>query len=330
VTSTLAATTRNNVSSFEAPGNQSNVTLAVPSGNKINETTPVVTNSSSDTAESNSKVAYENNTRPVNTASAERTDNTSTSPTTKKMNNTSLTGSTDNKINENHVSSASSQTNDTSYIKKSSEKSFSISHAKSKDQLTSTKLTNDNSIDENQSSVREDKTITKVTSPNSDDQPEKQSKSTDSIKRDRALFFKYLNANKNNVKEEDKREVNNRPVAINDEATTDANVPVNINILRNDKDSDGDKLSIMGLSPPIKGKIESNSDGMITYTPLESWSGTERFGYTISDGRGGVATGTVTVIVQPEKVEYKSPEYQDEDLNIKGNNPVKIKLFFFY
>ncbi len=85
------------------------------------------------------------------------------------------------------------------------------------------------------------------------------------------------------MKEEDKTEVNNRPVAIDDKAITDANVPVNINILRNDKDIDGDKLSIMGLSPPLKGKIESNSDGMITYTPLESWWGTELFGYTISD-----------------------------------------------
>ena len=65
------------------------------------------------------------------------------------MNNTTLAGPTDNKINENHVSSVSSQTNDTSNIKKSSEKSISISHAKSKDQLTSTKLTNDNTNHEN-------------------------------------------------------------------------------------------------------------------------------------------------------------------------------------
>ena len=46
-------------------------------------------------------------------------------------------------------------------------------------------------------------------------------------------------------------------------------LPVNINILRNDKDSDGDKLSIMGISRPVKGTIESNADGMITYSPLE-------------------------------------------------------------
>ena len=65
---------------------------------------------------------------------------------------------------------------------------------------------------------------------------------------------------------------------------------------------------------------------MITYTPLESWSGTERFGYTISDGRGGVATASVTVIVQPTKAENQPPEAQDQDVTINGNNPVKIKL----
>ena len=182
------------------------------------------------------------------------------------------------------------------------------------------------SVTEKPSSVTEDKTITNVKSPNSDNPPEKQSSSADSIKRDRALFFKYLNSNNDNVKEEDKPEVNNRPVAINDKAVTDANIPVSINILRNDKDSDGDKLSIMGLSPPIKGKIDSDSNGMITYSPSESWSGTERFGYTVSDGRGGVATGSVTVIVQPGSVENQPPESQDQDVTVNANSPVKIKL----
>ena len=106
-----------------------------------------------------------------------------------------------------------------------------------------------------------------------DNQPEKQSVSSDSIKRDRALvknYSKYQESVKSqqekdnvksqhNVLSQDIVEVNNRPIAINDKAITNANTPVNINILRNDKDSDGDKLSIMGLSPPLKGKIESRS-----------------------------------------------------------------------
>ncbi len=57
------------------------------------------------------------------------------------------------------------------------------------------------------------------------------------------------------MKEVDKMEVNKRPVAMDDKATTDANVPVSINILRNDKDSDDDKLSIMELSPPRREKL---------------------------------------------------------------------------
>ena len=267
-------------------------------------------------------------------------------------------------------SSTSTQSNDTSDGKKSSEKSTPISPPTSNDQRTPTELTKDNttheiaqnestnplsdakvknkdisskdsetassdSVTEKPSSLTEDKTITKVKSPNSDNQPVKQSVSSDSIKRDRALvknYSKYQESvksqqEKDNVKSQhmvpsqDIAEVNNRPVAINDKATTESNIPVNINILRNDKDSDGDKLSIMGMSPPVKGKIESSSDGIITYTPLESWSGTERFGYTISDGRGGVATASVTVIV-----ENQPPEAQDQDVTVNGNNPVKIKL----
>jgi hypothetical protein len=169
------------------------------------------------------------------------------------------------------------------------------------------------------------KTITKVKSTNSDNQPDKQSRSSDSIKRDRALFFKYLNSNRDNANDKtlskDIVEVNNRPIAINDEATTESNNPVKINILSNDKDADGDKLSVMGVSRPVRGTIESDADGTITYSPLRSWSGTERFGYTINDGRGGVATGTVTVIVQNQP-----PEAEDQDVSVNANSPIKIKL----
>ncbi len=195
-----------------------------------------------------------------------------------------------------------------------------------KDKVTSPQYsetkTIQNSVTEKSSTVTDDKTIAKV---NSDNQPDKQSRSSDSIKRDRALFFKYLNSNKDNLKAEQKTEVNNRPVAINDDATTESNIPVNINIQSNDKDPDGDKLSVMGVSRPVRGTIESDTDGTITYTPLKSWSGTERFGYTISDGRGGVATGTVTVIV-----ENQPPEAEDQDISVNANNPIKIKLEIVY
>ena len=344
------STNLSNVSSIENPSNQSNATLAPPPSNQSNATIPVVTNSSFDAPESNGTIPLENNTPSLNASSTLGTENSSTAPSVQEINNnTSLHASLDNTINNNPPSSTSTQNNDTSNSKKSSEKSIPITRPTSNDQVITTTLTKDNatheiaqnestnplsdakvknkdisskdsetassdSVTEKPSTVTEDKTITKVTTSDKDNQAEKQSRSTDSSARDRALsknYLKYQESVKSQQKEEDDEsrqkvlsqdiaEVNNRPIAINDKATTESNIPVNINILRNDKDSDGDKLSIMGMSPPLKGKIETSSDGIITYTPLESWSGTERFGYSINDGRGGVASGSVTVIVQPD------------------------------
>jgi Bacterial cadherin-like domain len=59
---------------------------------------------------------------------------------------------------------------------------------------------------------------------------------------DEYVFCTYQS--RHNVHSRNIVELNNRPVAIDDKAITYANTPVNINILRNDKDSDGDKLSI--------------------------------------------------------------------------------------
>ena len=75
----------------------------------------------------------------------------------------------------------------------------------------------------------------------------------------------------------------------------------------------------MAVSRPHKGTIETNADGVITYSPLKSWSGTERFGYTISDGRGGIATAAVTVIV-----ENHPPEAEDQDISVNANSPIRI------
>lgn len=314
--------------------NLSNASSIEPPSNQTNATVPVVTNSSFDTTESNGTVILQNNTPSLNASSTQATENTSTAPTAKRINNTSLIASTDNKVNENPDTSASTQTNDTSNSKKNSEKSISIGRPKSIDQPISRALTNDNTTNEKSSSVTEDKTITQVTSPDSNNRPDKRSVSSDTSPRDMVLFYKYLHSGNDDAKPEregkelsqDVIEVNNRPVAINDKAVTDTNVPVNINILRNDKDVDGDKLSIMGLSPPLQGTIVSNPNGMIAYSPLKSWSGTETFAYSISDGRGGVASASVTVIVQPTRTENHLPEAQDQDVSVNENSPVKIKL----
>jgi len=72
-----------------------------------------------------------------------------------------------------------------------------------------------------------------------------------------------------------------------------------INLLANDSDADGDPLSIAALTVPSGGAVTDNNDGTVTYTPAANYNGSDVFSYTLGDGRGGTATGTVSVVVTP-------------------------------
>ena len=89
--------------------------------------------------------------------------------------------------------------------------------------------------------------------------------------------------------------VNCPPVAVDDTATTVNGFPVTINVLANDSDPDGDPLTVTGVTDPPNGTAVNNGDGTVTYTPDCGFVGIDTFDYTISDGQGGMDTGTVTV-----------------------------------
>ena len=92
---------------------------------------------------------------------------------------------------------------------------------------------------------------------------------------------------------------NQLPVAGNDLATTFENTPVNINVLGNDFDADGDPLTIgdFGTSTAAGGTV-SQIGNSLQYTPADGFTGEDSFFYIISDGNGGTDTATVTVTVE--------------------------------
>ena len=87
------------------------------------------------------------------------------------------------------------------------------------------------------------------------------------------------------------------PVA-NADAVGNVSGPVTIPVLTNDTDADGDALTITGVTQGTSGSVTTNGS-TVTYTPGASFSSGDAFSYTISDGFGGTATGSVSVAAAP-------------------------------
>lgn len=92
--------------------------------------------------------------------------------------------------------------------------------------------------------------------------------------------------------------INQPPVAVDDTATTTAGTPVNVSVLTNDSDPDGDALTVTSFTQGANGTVTFVAN-VATYTPAAGLTGNDSFTYTISDGHGGSATATVNVSVSP-------------------------------
>ena len=95
--------------------------------------------------------------------------------------------------------------------------------------------------------------------------------------------------------------VNRPPIANDGGAATTQNQVLRIahpKLLNNDTDADGDALTVTGVSAmSTNGGSVTLDATQVTYTPQPGFIGTDRFSYTISDGRGGSATADVVVLV---------------------------------
>jgi VCBS repeat-containing protein len=116
-------------------------------------------------------------------------------------------------------------------------------------------------------------------------------------------------------------DVNRPPIAQDDSATTDEDTPVTIDVLANDSDPDSeDTLSIAANTQPANGTV-SCASSQCTYTPSANFYGTDSFVYTISDGKGGTDSATVTVTVSAVN---DSPTAQDDAYVTAEDTPLTI------
>ena len=94
-------------------------------------------------------------------------------------------------------------------------------------------------------------------------------------------------------------ELNRSPLAVDDDASTLQNTSVDIAVLSNDDDPDGDELTVESVESMSGATLEILDDGSVRYLPPVDFVGTDTFTYTIDNGHGAAASATVRVEVDP-------------------------------
>ena len=89
---------------------------------------------------------------------------------------------------------------------------------------------------------------------------------------------------------------NHLPVANPDTASLPWNQSLDVDVLTNDTDSDGDALTVTQVTSEF-GTVVILANQQLSYTPATDFIGTDVLVYSITDGKGGTASSELTVIV---------------------------------
>ena len=99
--------------------------------------------------------------------------------------------------------------------------------------------------------------------------------------------------------------INDPPIAVEDNFTTDVNTPLTGNVLTNDSDLNGDNLSASLVTAAVNGTIVLNSNGGLTYTPNPNYIGLDSLRYKVIDD--GVPSLEDTTMVYLEVMDNAIP-----------------------
>ena len=118
--------------------------------------------------------------------------------------------------------------------------------------------------------------------------------------------------------------VNDVPLASDDQASTQEDVKVEIPVLSNDTDLDGDPLRVQSTSAAEHGALEISLDGTtVSYTPDLDYNGLDAFTYVITDAGGLTDTAQVRVTVTPVN---DAPVASDDEAATSEDEAIEINV----
>lgn len=119
---------------------------------------------------------------------------------------------------------------------------------------------------------------------------------------------------------------NDQPVAADDAAAGKQNANVVIaasTLLANDKDADGDTLTIFSVQDAVNGTVKIEGDKVI-FKPNPGYAGPASFTYTAFDGKDGTSVATVNLAIEAVAVVNQAPIAKDDAVSGYKNNEFVI------
>ncbi len=121
---------------------------------------------------------------------------------------------------------------------------------------------------------------------------------------------------------------NRPPVALDDRASVQAGAVVDIAVLANDSDPDGNALAARIVAAPAHGLATLLSDGRIRYLADAGYAGPDSLVYEVDDGAGGTARATVALTIEPGPVEpgNRSPVALPDDVRVPAGGSARVEV----
>lgn len=117
---------------------------------------------------------------------------------------------------------------------------------------------------------------------------------------------------------------NQPPVAENDTVILVGYSSMNLEVLWNDYDPDGDNFEICAITLPANGTISNLGGGLFTYYPSGSFEGVDAFSYSICDDFGNYDYGLVIIY----GAEGKPANSTEQVMNMMSEDPEGTRIDF--
>jgi Tfp pilus tip-associated adhesin PilY1 len=119
--------------------------------------------------------------------------------------------------------------------------------------------------------------------------------------------------------------VDDPPRPQTDSDATPEDTPIDIAVLANDVEVDGQALTVTAATGASNGTLTVNADNTVNYAPDADFNGTDTFTYTVTDNTTAAVSGT-TVTIDVTQVD-DAPVANDDDVTVAEDGTVTFDVF---